>query len=339
MRYVLAIVVILGAPHVARAQGAAPAESRPAQNSAAQPRELEEAEAVNRQFIDLYKQGKYEEALPLARRVLKLKESALPADDRRLIPALNNVAFTLIAREKYGDAIPLLDRSLALMQSLVGRDSPQLAAVEVQLALALYKNGDKARAGELLTRVAEIREKAYGVNHPNTVESLHLLADYYQGQRDYKKAEELLLRIINAKEQAGGEGRKGLNDTRVRYMTLLLLDGREKEAEAVLAKIKEGVADAAPTPLAGGILSGRAVLKVAPAYPMAAKSSHVSGAVSVQIVVDELGRVIEAKAVDGPPLLRRESENAVKLWRFSPTLLEGMPVQVTGVVVVNFTLQ
>ena len=60
---------------------------------------------------------------------------------------------------------------------------------------------------------------------------------------------------------------------------------------------------------------------------------------TVQIVVDESGRVISASAVSGHPLLQQAAVAAARQARFSPTLLSGQPVKVSGVITYNFVLQ
>ena len=91
--------------------------------------------------------------------------------------------------------------------------------------------------------------------------------------------------------------------------------------------------------ISGGILNGKAISKPAPAYPAIAKAARASGPVVVRIIVDESGRVSEAEAESGHPLLFQPAVAAVRQWRFSPTLLSGQPVQVSGTATVNFVLQ
>ena len=100
-----------------------------------------------------------------------------------------------------------------------------------------------------------------------------------------------------------------------------------------------------PTPepkktiVSGGVLNGKAISKPQPAYPPIAKAARASGTVTVQIVVDESGRVISANAVSGHPLLQQAAVAAARQARFSPTLLSGQPVKVSGVITYNFVLQ
>jgi len=93
------------------------------------------------------------------------------------------------------------------------------------------------------------------------------------------------------------------------------------------------------TPVSGGVLNGKAISKPAPPYPAVAKAARASGVVVVQITVDENGKVISASAVSGHPLLRQAAAQAAYQARFSPTLLSGQPVKVTGTITYNFNLQ
>jgi protein TonB len=94
-----------------------------------------------------------------------------------------------------------------------------------------------------------------------------------------------------------------------------------------------------PKTISGGVLNGKATSLPKPAYPPAAKAIRASGAVSVQVLIDESGRVVSASAVSGHPLLRAAAVSAAQSARFSPTLLSGQPVKVSGVITYNFAAQ
>jgi protein TonB len=59
--------------------------------------------------------------------------------------------------------------------------------------------------------------------------------------------------------------------------------------------------------------------------------------VNVQVLIDEKGHVISARAVSGHALLRNSAEAAARMARFSPTLLSGQPIRVSGIITYNFT--
>ncbi len=88
--------------------------------------------------------------------------------------------------------------------------------------------------------------------------------------------------------------------------------------------------------MSGGVLNGKALSLVKPVYPAKAREERAGGVVNVQVVIDEEGKVISAKAFTGHELLFEASEQAALGSKFSPTLLEGIPVKVTGVIVYNF---
>lgn len=89
-------------------------------------------------------------------------------------------------------------------------------------------------------------------------------------------------------------------------------------------------------PIIGGVLNGKAISLPVPEYPKAARKAHASGIVSVQILIDELGNVVHAEAVDGPPSLREAAVSAAWKARFTPTRLMGQPVKVNGRILYRF---
>lgn len=91
-----------------------------------------------------------------------------------------------------------------------------------------------------------------------------------------------------------------------------------------------------PKTISGGVLNGKATSLPKPPYPPAARAVRASGAVSVQVLISETGSVISANAVNGHPLLRAAAVSAARGARFSPTMLSGQPVKVSGVITYNF---
>ena len=91
-------------------------------------------------------------------------------------------------------------------------------------------------------------------------------------------------------------------------------------------------------PVSGGVLNGNALVLPAPLYPETAKRLRVSGQVSVEVVIDEVGKVISAVATGGPASLRDVAVQAALKARFSPTKLSGQPVKVSGLINYKFAL-
>ena len=77
---------------------------------------------------------------------------------------------------------------------------------------------------------------------------------------------------------------------------------------------------------------------VAPSYPPIARQAKISGVVIVEALIAEDGSVRDVKVLRSVPLLDTAATDAVRQWRFTPTLLNGVPVQVIMSVTVTFTL-
>lgn len=92
----------------------------------------------------------------------------------------------------------------------------------------------------------------------------------------------------------------------------------------------------APKTVSGGVLNGKAVSLPKPAYPPAARAVRAAGAVTVQVLIDEEGHVVSASATGGHPLLQAAAVAAARQARFSPTMLSGQPVKVSGIITYNF---
>jgi TonB family protein len=87
-----------------------------------------------------------------------------------------------------------------------------------------------------------------------------------------------------------------------------------------------------------GVITGLATYLPKPMYTEIAKRARAQGSVNVQVLIDETGRVISAKALGGSPFLTVEAQKAAMQARFAPTLLSNQPVKVSGVITYNFVL-
>jgi protein TonB len=91
-------------------------------------------------------------------------------------------------------------------------------------------------------------------------------------------------------------------------------------------------------PVSGGVLNGTAILLPPPMYPESAKRMRTQGVVTVEVILDETGKVVSATASSGPAILRDAAVQAALKARFSPTKLSGQPVKVSGIINYKFAL-
>lgn len=114
------------------------------------------------------------------------------------------------------------------------------------------------------------------------------------------------------------------------------LDRLENPTEGPATSEKNANGDNPPRFIHGGVLNGKALYLQKPLYPPEARSKRVAGAVRIQVLIDENGKIISAGAVSGPGMLQWAARDAACSSRFSPTTLEGYPVKVSGVITYNF---
>ena len=98
------------------------------------------------------------------------------------------------------------------------------------------------------------------------------------------------------------------------------------------------IIDNKPLHVASVVLQGKAITRVTPIYPHIARQIRLQGDVSVEVMISPEGRVESARVVSGHLMLAQAAREAALGWRFGPTVLNGVPVRVTGVIVFVFKL-
>lgn len=102
----------------------------------------------------------------------------------------------------------------------------------------------------------------------------------------------------------------------------------------------EPVMSDAPLPVGGAVLKPELIHRVDPRYTEPARKARLQGAVIVQAVIDEQGRVTNVEIYKGLPMgLDQSAVDAVRQWRFKPATLHGRPVKVYYSLTINFTLR
>jgi protein TonB len=88
----------------------------------------------------------------------------------------------------------------------------------------------------------------------------------------------------------------------------------------------------------GRISLPRRIVAVTPIYPPIAQTARIQGTVVIDAIIGPEGDVQSARVVQSVPLLDQAALDAVRRWRYTPTLLNGVPVSVILTVSVKFTL-
>lgn len=107
-------------------------------------------------------------------------------------------------------------------------------------------------------------------------------------------------------------------------------------ASSVNLAVPARPAPKAPLRVGGNIKPPRMIASVLPVYPSIARQAGVQGNVVIETVVDETGSVASMKVVSGSPMLRQAALDALRQWKYEPSLLNGQPVSVEMIVTIQF---
>jgi protein TonB len=85
-------------------------------------------------------------------------------------------------------------------------------------------------------------------------------------------------------------------------------------------------------------MEGALIYRVDPKYPEIARDLRLSGIVRLRAIIATDGHVRNLEVLSGSPILTEAAEEAVRQWRYRPTLLSGTPVEVETYITVTFIL-
>jgi CHAT domain-containing protein/Tfp pilus assembly protein PilF len=135
------------------------------------PSNLERAEELNRRAIALIHIGRFNEASPIAKEALALREGALDPEHPLIAESLN-VLGVVLQESDYKAARPLLERGLRIRERTLPLDHPAIAESLTDLSRALYAGGQFTVARPLLERALRIRESQLGPLIPDVAVTL-----------------------------------------------------------------------------------------------------------------------------------------------------------------------
>ena len=185
------IVIILGLGFSFQVNAQAPAEDD-------SPAEL------NRRIDELYNEGKFKEAIPLAEKLVALIKQQRGEEDAETAASINLLAQLYERTGDYAKAEPLYKEALEIRQKVLGREDPLTAQSLNNLGLLYWYMGDYAKAEPLLKEALEFFQKTRGREDPNAVISMNNLGLLYLDMGDYAKAELLLGEALKIRRKALG---------------------------------------------------------------------------------------------------------------------------------------
>ena len=149
-----------------------------AQVSTQDQKALAEAERLNQQIIELYKQGKYNEAIPLAEQALAITKQQLGDNHPDTASSLNNLALLYGVQARYSEAEPLYKQALTIIKQQLGDNHPLTASSLDNLA-SLYDSQDD------IPQAINYLSQGLAVEEDNLSENLKMGDD--KQKQDYRK--------------------------------------------------------------------------------------------------------------------------------------------------------
>jgi CHAT domain-containing protein/tetratricopeptide (TPR) repeat protein len=196
-----------------------------------EPPEAGNLEALNNRVNELYRAGKYADAVPLAERYAEATKMRFGAEDTQYATALSNLALLYKSQGRTAEAEPLFKRSLAINEKALGPDHPYVGMDLNNLAELYIEQGRPAEAEPLLERALAITEKALGSDHLNVGAALNNLAQLYESHGRTAEAEPLYKRALAIAEKALGPDDPNVGATLNNLAELYRGQGRYAEAE------------------------------------------------------------------------------------------------------------
>ncbi len=181
---------------------------------------------------ELVAEGKYSEAVPLAKEAVTLEEEAHSGNDHASIAnRLDVLAGLYRSLGHHAEAEPLYRRALAIREKVLGSDHPDVVDSLDSLAQLYASQRQYVEAEPFYKRALAIREKVRGPTHPDTADSLDSLSRLYEAQGRYPDAEPLLKRALAIREKALGPGDAVTANNLDRLALVYEFQGRYAEAE------------------------------------------------------------------------------------------------------------
>ncbi|HET9711090.1 MAG TPA: TonB family protein [Pyrinomonadaceae bacterium] len=301
--------------------------------------ELKEAIELTNSLVKLFNEGKYDEALPLAKRALQIREKLLPRTDARVTNALVNLAEVYLAKKDYNSAKQTFERALPLQEERFGPTHEKLGPTLDRLAVLYHFLGNMSKAEDMYQRALAVREKAFGPENVKVAEPLFSLARFYRYRKEFDRAFDSYKRVVNIYGKVSGITSAEFE----RASTALMCLAYESENKAYLKEAEMMRSLNAPLMQSlepYDVLNGRAVKLEKPVYPDAARYYGLAGNVIVLVEIDEKGKVISASDMcQGSPYLVESCIQAALKSRFTPTIVSGVPSKAKGVIQYRFVHQ
>ncbi len=191
---------------------------------------------LTRTMVGLQQEGRYAEALPMARQLTTLAEEEFGPEHPTVAIYLDNLAVLYHAVGETKKSEVLFQRAWTIQENTLGPDHLAVATTLNHMGALYHTMGEDSHATALLERAATLRERHLGPDHSATVAVLSNLAILLEATGEYDEAEPLFQRILLTQEYQAGRTHPSMGRALESYARLLRKTNRPVDAAAVEAR-------------------------------------------------------------------------------------------------------
>lgn len=300
----------------------------------AQTGDKETLKQINQNVVSSYKNQKFDEALKLAQQAVDLSVKLYGVENRETAVAYANLGAIYQQKKRFKESIDVIQKAIGIYQKIPNFKGRELVEAYETLAYSQFLSDKITESQSSYAMALEASERIFGNESKASFSpSLHL-ANMYARDGNFEKADEFYLKTYAlAIKNFGKEAKEieQIEDSRA------CLFGGQKVADEK-EKIFKEAKDKLFGKVAGeqGIINGKAISLPKPEYPVEAREKRLTGTASIKVKIDEQGNVIETKSICRNDVLGKAAEESAKKAKFEPTLKDGKPIRVTGIIVYNF---
>ncbi len=293
---------------------------------------------LNQNLISSYKNNKLDEALKFANQAVELSLKIYGIENSETAVSYSNLGIIQREKKKYSESILNFKKSIEIYSKIPNLKGNGI--IDSYNNIALSQFWDKKYDESILNylKVIELSEIKFGKESKELVSPTLDIANTYSKDKQTEKADEYYLK--NTQLALKYFDRGSIEVLRIEFLRTRNCNQKKELNDLYKNARKElfsklGKQDS-PETISAGVVNGKAILLARPIYPAEAKEKRLSGSVSVNILTDVEGNVVLAQAECGKGVLGDSAENAALQSKFSPTLLNGKRVRISGTVTYNF---
>ncbi len=303
------------------------------------------AEEVNKMEVEvvrLFKEGKYNEALPIAKKVVEVTEKKYGSGAIELARAYSNLGYVqyYLSESKSENTFEKAANIYKKLQNPEKKDIEDLVNILERIAISKQKRVF-IDAESSLEEAAVWREKVSGSEAKELVSTYFLLANISYWKKDYQKSADRYYKVLDLVEKNRNITNEEAKMAYYRCRCSFRKAGKEDQLVDLQQKFllnKNSMVGSELVGKTGAVLNGVALNLVKPPYPQEAKTERAQGTVAVEVLIGKTGKVLSACGSNKVhQSLIESAEIAALNSTFSPTIVGGNPVNTTGTIVYNFT--